>query len=67
VLPESQNAVNAAVTAYQSGQLSLTDLLDIYRTARQIRLEKSRVIFNYLVARADLETAGERLGLDQDE
>jgi cobalt-zinc-cadmium efflux system outer membrane protein len=60
VLPESQNAVNAAVAAYQSGQLSLTDLLDIYRTARQARLEKSRAIFNYLAARADLETIGEK-------
>ncbi len=65
VLPESQNAVNAAAAAYQSGQLSLTDLLDIYRTARQTRLEKSRVIFNYLVARADLETAGEIFDLNQ--
>lgn len=64
VLPESQNAVNAAVAAYQSGQLSLTDLLDIYRTARQARLEKSRVIFNYLAARADLEIVGEKLELD---
>lgn len=60
VLPESQNAVKAAIAAYQSGQLSLTDLLDIYRTARQTRLEKSRVIFNYLVARVDLETVGEK-------
>jgi len=60
VLPESQNAVNAAVAAYQSGQLSLTDLLDIYRSARQARLEKSRAIFNYLAARADLETIGEK-------
>lgn len=59
VLPESQNAVSAAVAAYQSGQLSLTDLLDIYRTARQARLEKSRAIFNYLAARADLEAVGE--------
>lgn len=59
VLPESQNAVNAAVAAYQSSQLSLTDLLDIYRTARQARLEKSRAIFNYLAARADLEAVGE--------
>lgn len=67
VLPESQNAVNAAVAAYQSGQLSLTDLLDIYRTARQTHLEKSRVIFNYLVALTDLETAGERFGLNQEE
>jgi outer membrane protein TolC len=64
VLPESQNAVNAAVAAYQSGQLSLTGLLDIYRTARQARLEKSRVIFNYLAARADLETVGETLELN---
>lgn len=60
VLPESQNAVHAAATAYQSGQLSLTDLLDIYRTARQTRLENIRAIFNYLVARADLETVGEK-------
>jgi outer membrane protein TolC len=60
VLPESQNAVNAAAATYQSGQLSLTDLLDIYRTARQARLEKSRIIFNYLAARADLETIGEK-------
>ncbi len=60
VLPESQNAVHAAVAAYQSGQLSLTDLLDIYRTARQARWEKNRAIFNYLVARADLETVGEK-------
>ncbi|MDZ7290318.1 MAG: TolC family protein [candidate division KSB1 bacterium] len=60
VLPESQNAVNAAAAAYQSGQLSLTDLLDVYRTARQARLEKSRVIFNYLSARADLEAVGEK-------
>lgn len=64
VLPESQNAVNAAVTAYQSGQLSLTDLLDIYRTARQARLEKSRVVFNYLAARADLEAIGEKFELN---
>jgi outer membrane protein TolC len=67
VLPESQNAVKAAAAAYQSGQLSLTDLLDIYRTARQARLEKSRVIFNYLAARADLETVGERFELNQNE
>jgi outer membrane protein TolC len=67
ILPESQNAVKAAVAAYQSGQLSLTDLLDIYRTARQARLEKSRVIFNYLAARADLETVGERFELNQNE
>ena len=60
VLPESQNAVNAAVASYQSSQLSLTDLLDIYRTARQARLEKSSVIFNYLVACADLESVGEK-------
>jgi outer membrane protein TolC len=59
VLPESQNAVSAAAAAYQSGQLSLTDLLDVYRTAREIRLEKSRAIFNYLAARADLEAVGE--------
>ncbi|MDZ7344931.1 MAG: TolC family protein [candidate division KSB1 bacterium] len=59
VLPESQNAVSAAAAAYQSGQLSLTDLLDIYRTARQARLEKNRVLFNYLAARADLEAIGE--------
>jgi outer membrane protein TolC len=59
VLPESQNAVNAAIAAYQSGQLSLTDLLDIYRTARQARLENSRAIFNYLAACADLEAVGE--------
>lgn len=65
VLPESENAVNAAVAAYQSGQLSLTDLLDIYRTARQARLEKSRAIFNYLAACADLETAGEIFDLNQ--
>jgi outer membrane protein TolC len=67
ILPESQNAVKAAVAAYQSGQLLLTDLLDIYRTARQARLEKSRVIFNYLAARADLETVGERFELNQNE
>jgi cobalt-zinc-cadmium efflux system outer membrane protein len=66
VLPESQNAVNAAVAAYQSSQLSLTDLLDIYRTARQARLEKSRVIFNYLVACADLEVIGEKFELNSD-
>lgn len=64
VLPESQNAVNAAVAAYQSGQLSLTDLLDIYRTARQARLENSRVIFNYLAARAALEIVGEKFELN---
>ena len=66
VLPESQNAVNAAVAAYQSGQLSLTDLLDIYRIARQARLEKSRVIFNHLAARADLETIGEKFELNSE-
>lgn len=60
VLPESQNAVNAAVAAYQSSQLSLTDLLDVYRTAQQVRLEKSRLIFDYLTARADLEAVGEK-------
>jgi len=67
VLPESLNAVNAAVAAYQSGRLSLTDLLDIYRTARQARLEKSRAVFNYLTARADLETVGEKFELNQNE
>jgi outer membrane protein TolC len=67
VLPESQNAVNAAVAAYQSGQLSLTDLLDLYRTARQARLEKSCALFNYLAARAELEAIGEKFELNQDE
>jgi outer membrane protein TolC len=61
VLPESQNAVNAAVAAYQSRQLSLTDWLHTYRTARQASLEKSRAIFNYLTACTDLETIGEKL------
>ncbi len=65
VLPESQNAVIAAIAAYQSGQLSLTDLLDIYRTARQTRLENNRAIFNYLAARADLEIVGEKFELNQ--
>ncbi len=64
VLPESQNAVSAAVAAYQSGQLALTDLLDVYRTAQQVRLEKSRLIFNYLSTRADLEAVGEKLELN---
>lgn len=64
VLPESQNAVTAAAAAYQSGQLALTDLLDTYRTARQARLEKSRALFNYLTARADLEAVGEKFELN---
>lgn len=64
VMPESQNAVNAAAAAYQSGQIALTDVLDIYRTARQARLEKSRAIFDYLSARADLETVGESVVLN---
>jgi cobalt-zinc-cadmium resistance protein CzcA len=67
VLPESQNAVNAAIAAYQSDQLSLTDLLDIYRTARQARLENSRAVFNYLAARVELETAGEKFEISQAE
>lgn len=65
VLPESQNVVHAAVAAYQSGQLSLTDLLDIHRTAGQTRLENVRAIFNYLAARADLEAVGEKFEQDE--
>ena len=61
VLPESQNAVGAAVAAYQSDQIPLTDLLDIYRTAQLARLEKAQSVFNCLAARADLEVVGEIL------
>lgn len=64
VLPEAGNALNAGLVAYQAGQLSLTDLLDIYRTAQQTRLEKSRAMFKYLLALADLETPGERFQLN---
>jgi outer membrane protein TolC len=59
VLPESESAVNAAAAVFQSGQLSLTDVLDIYRTARQARLEHNRALLNYVAARADLEAVGE--------
>lgn len=64
LLPEAGNALNAALIAYQAGQLSLTDLLDIYRTVQQSRLENSRALFNYLAARAELEAVGETFQLN---
>ena len=59
IVPESQNAIEAALVAYQSDQLALTDLLDVYRTAGRARLEFSQAVFNYLTAGVDLETVGE--------
>ena len=59
LLSDIDDIVAAGIDHYRNNRLDLLNLLDIYRTARATRLEYARAVFNYSVALAELEAAGE--------
>jgi cobalt-zinc-cadmium efflux system outer membrane protein len=57
---EIEGEMRAGVTAYQSGQIDMLNLIDIYRTYRATKIEYSRTICNTLISLTELEVAGEK-------
>ena len=59
LLKDVEDELRAGITAYQSNQIDLLNLFDIYRTYRVTRVEYSRTVYNTLIALAELEVASE--------
>lgn len=59
LLRDAEDVLRAGISHYQNNQIDALNLIDIYRTYTQTRTEYHRALFNYLVALADLEVAGE--------
>lgn len=59
LLWEIEDEMRAGITAYQSGQIDMLNLLDIYRTYRATKIEYSRTVYNTLVALTELEVSSE--------
>lgn len=66
ILVETDNALEAAIDAYQVGAADGLVLIDLYRTTRDVRLEYLTALRAYLSARARLDTSGEIPGLDME-
>ena len=59
LLSEVEDEMRAGITAYQSGQVDMLNLLDIYRTYRATKIEYSRTVYNTLLALTELEVSPE--------
>ncbi len=59
LLSEVEDEMRAGITAYQSGQVDMLNLLDIYRTYRATKIEYSRTVYNTLLALTELEVSSE--------
>lgn len=66
ILVETENALGAAIDAYQVGAVDGLELIDLYRTTRDVRLEFLTALHAYLTARARLDSSGEIPGLDME-
>jgi cobalt-zinc-cadmium efflux system outer membrane protein len=59
LLSAIEDEMRAGITAYQSGQVDMLNLLDIYRTYRATKIEYSRTVYNTLLALTELEVSSE--------
>lgn len=59
LLRDAEDELRAGISAYQNNQIDALNLFDIYRTVRATKIEYSRVLYNLLAAKAELEVAGE--------
>ena len=62
LIPQTEEALRATETAYETGQLGVLDLLDSERTLIEVRTRRARTLSDLRIAEADLERAiGTRL------
>ncbi|MEW6512028.1 MAG: TolC family protein [Bacteroidota bacterium] len=59
LLQDAEDELRSGIVAYQNNQIDVLNLFDIYRTTLATRIEYTRSLFNYLNARADLESTAE--------
>lgn len=59
LLRDMEDELRTGIAHYQTDQIDALNLIDIYRTYTETRAEYYRALFNYYVALADLEVAGE--------
>ena len=59
LLPDAEDALRSGIDSYQYGQIDSLSMLDIYRTYRETQIAHTRSLLAALLARADLEVAGE--------
>lgn len=61
MLRDVEDELRTGISHYQNDQIDALNLIDIYRTYTQTKAEYYRALFNYYVALADLEVAGETI------
>jgi outer membrane protein TolC len=59
LLQDIEDELMSGITLYRNNQLDALNLIDIYRTYSSTKAEYYRALYNYLVALADLQVAGE--------
>lgn len=59
VLQDVRDMLSIAATQYSNNQLDVLNLLDVYRTHREVRTEYLRAVSQYMIAVAALEYANE--------
>lgn len=59
LLKDATDILATAVAQYQNNQIDVLNLFDVYRTYRATRVEYARSLSNYMIAVAELESAGE--------
>jgi cobalt-zinc-cadmium efflux system outer membrane protein len=59
LLRDVEDELRSGVSHYQTDQIDALNLIDIYRTYTATKAEYFRALYNYQVALADLEVAGE--------
>ncbi len=59
LLRDVEDALRTGVSHYQTDRIDALNLIDIYRTYTETKAEYYRALFNYYVALAELEVAGE--------
>lgn len=59
LLRDVEDELRSGVSHYQTDQIDALNLIDIYRTYTATQAEYYRALYNYYVALADLEVAGE--------
>ena len=61
LLRDVEDELRAGISHYQNDQIDALNLIDIYRTYTATKAEYYRALYNYYVAIADLEVAGETI------
>jgi outer membrane protein TolC len=59
LLRDIEDELHAGITLYRNDQIDALNLIDIYRTYTETKAEYFRALYNFNVALADLEAAGE--------